>query len=74
MTPLSIINPDLQDSGAEMKAQKKTLKQSFPKLLLPTIFPLLNFSYDTSSEHGISSLIRKTKSQILIQDFTRSKE
>lgn len=57
---LSIINPEIEDSGAEVKAHK-TLNQA-SKIASSTdhfLYELLR--YDTSVEHGISSVIYENK-------------
>ncbi|MEB2784720.1 cation:proton antiporter [Algoriphagus persicinus] len=57
---LSIINPDLQDVSAEMKAQK-TLNQASKTAGSTDHFLYELLRYDTNIEHGISSVIRENK-------------
>jgi Kef-type K+ transport system membrane component KefB len=65
MYALSIINPDLQDSGAEMKAQK-TLNKASETAAATDHFLYELLRYDTSIEHGISSVIHENKITDLI--------
>ncbi|MDG1277323.1 MAG: cation:proton antiporter [Algoriphagus sp.] len=60
MYALSIINPELQDSGAEMKAQK-TLNKASETAAATDHFLYELLRYDTSIEKGISSVIRENK-------------
>lgn len=65
MYALSIINPELQDSGAEMKAQK-TLNKASETAASTDHFLYELLRYDTNIEHGISSVIRENKITDLI--------
>lgn len=60
MYALSIINPELQDSGAEMKAQK-TLNKASETAAATDHFLYELLRYDTSIAHGISSVIHENK-------------
>jgi len=60
MYALSIINPELQDSGAEMKAQK-TLNKASETAAATDHFLYELLRYDISIEHGISSVIHENK-------------
>ncbi len=62
---LSIINPDLEDTGAEMKAQK-TLNQASKVAGSTDHFLYELLRYDTNVEHGISSVIRENKITTLV--------
>ncbi len=65
MYALSIINPDLQDTGAETKAQKTLNKASETAAATDhLLYELLR--YDTSIEHGIASVIHENKITDLI--------
>lgn len=57
---LSIINPELEDTNAEMKAQK-TLNQASKTAGSTDHFLYELLRYDTNIEHGISSVIRENK-------------
>jgi len=57
---LSIINPELGEPGAEMKAQK-TLNQASKVAGSTDHFLYELLRYDTNVEHGISSVIRENK-------------
>ncbi|WP_192348113.1 cation:proton antiporter [Algoriphagus sp. Y33] len=57
---LSIINPETEDTGAEMKAQK-TLNQASKVAGSTDHFLYELLRYDTNVEHGISSVIRENK-------------
>ncbi|MEB2776699.1 cation:proton antiporter [Algoriphagus sp. D3-2-R+10] len=57
---LSIINPELEDANAEMKAQK-TLNQASKTAGSTDHFLYELLRYDTNIEHGISSVIRENK-------------
>jgi Kef-type K+ transport system membrane component KefB len=65
MYALSIINPELQDSGAEMKAQK-TLNKASETAAATDHFLIELLRYDTSIAHGISSVIHENKITDLI--------
>jgi nucleotide-binding universal stress UspA family protein len=65
MYALSIINPEFQDSGAEMKAQK-TLNKASETAAATDHFLYELLRYDTSIEHGISSVIHENKITDLI--------
>lgn len=60
MYALSIINPELQDSAAEMKAQK-TLNKASETASSTDHFLIELLRYDTSVEHGISGVIHENK-------------
>ena len=62
---LSIINPNLEDEGAEMKAQK-TLNQASKVAASTDHFLYELLRYDTNVEHGISSVIRENKITTLV--------
>ena len=68
MYALSIINPELQDSGAEMKAQK-TLNKASETAAATDHFLYELLRYDTSIEKGISSVIRENKITDLVLGF-----
>lgn len=57
---LSIINPNLEDANAEMKAQK-TLTQARKTASATDHFLYELLRYDTNVEHGISSIIHENK-------------
>ncbi|SFA89214.1 cation:proton antiporter [Algoriphagus aquimarinus] len=57
---LSIINPDLEDTNAEMKAQK-TLNQASKTAGSTDHFLYELLRYDTNVEHGISGVIHENK-------------
>lgn len=57
---LSIINPNLEDANAEMKAQK-TLNQASKTAGATDHFLYELLRYDTNVEHGISSVIHENK-------------
>ncbi|PZX53306.1 cation:proton antiporter [Algoriphagus chordae] len=57
---LSIINPEEEDSNAEMKAQK-TLKQASKSASSTDHFLYELLRYDTNIEHGISNVIHENK-------------
>lgn len=57
---LSIINPELEDANAEMKAQK-TLNQASKTAGSTDHFLYELLRYDTNVEHGISGVIRENK-------------
>lgn len=60
MYALSIINPDLQDSAAEMKAQK-TLNRASETAASADHFLIELLRYDTNVEQGISGVIHENK-------------
>ncbi|MBN3580880.1 cation:proton antiporter [Algoriphagus aestuarii] len=60
MYALSIINPDFQDSSAEMKAQK-TLNKASETAASTDHFLIELLRYDTNVEHGISGVIHENK-------------
>ncbi|MEP0713593.1 cation:proton antiporter [Algoriphagus sp.] len=62
---LSIINPDLQDDGAEVKAQK-ILNQASKVAASTDHFLYELLRYDTNVEHGIASVIHENKISTLI--------
>jgi nucleotide-binding universal stress UspA family protein len=60
MYALSIINPDLQDSAAEMKAQK-TLNKASETASATDHFLIELLRYDTNVEQGITGVIHENK-------------
>jgi Kef-type K+ transport system membrane component KefB/nucleotide-binding universal stress UspA family protein len=60
MYALSIINPDLQDSAAEMKAQK-TLNKASETAASTDHFLIELLRYDTNVEQGITGVIHENK-------------
>ncbi len=60
MYALSIINPENQDSGSEMKAQK-TLNKASATAASTDHFLYELLRYDTNVEHGIASVIHENK-------------
>lgn len=60
MYALSIINPELHDSAAEIKAQK-TLNKASETAASTDHFLIELLRYDTNVEHGISGVIHENK-------------
>ncbi|SFU04770.1 Kef-type K+ transport system, membrane component KefB [Algoriphagus locisalis] len=68
MYALSIINPDLQDSAAEMKAQK-ILNKASETAASTDHFLIELLRYDTNVEQGISGVIHENKITDLVLGF-----